>query len=204
MEYQIIQIESSFLSTNCYLIKYDDKYVLVDPCIDVDNLISMGVENLIAILITHGHVDHILTLKSIVDYYQTKVYCTKQCIDKIYNDDYNLSNMFNPLNIQKNSFEYEEIEDNQIILENLNIKCITTPGHSSCSVCYLLNNDLFTGDTLFDGSVGRTDLFSGNSVELKRSLMKILDFKTNYNIYPGHGPISNINKQIEKNYYLKF
>jgi hypothetical protein len=68
----------------------------------------------------------------------------------------------------------------------------------------LLDNDLFTGDTLFDRSVGRTDFPTGNTLELRNSLKKILSFNINFTIYPGHDNISTIEEQKIKNHYLKF
>ena len=164
-----------------------------------------NVNNVEAILITHGHIDHIIFLEQLVKEYKCKVFLTKKCLEKVYNDNLNLSVMFNyPLNIEKGIFDYQIITDNQIIIDELNIKCITTPGHTDCSVCFLLNNDLFTGDTLFHRSVGRTDFPTGNSLELINSLKKILSFNKNFTIYPGHDSISTIEEEKQKNYYLKF
>ena len=71
-------------------------------------------------------------------------------------------------------------------------------------MCYLINNDLFTGDTLFDRSIGRTNFPTGNPEEMRKSLKRILDFNENYTIYPGHNNSSTIDEQKEKNNYLTF
>ena len=115
-----------------------------------------------------------------------------------------MKNFIGSLNIQQESFKYYLVNDNKIIIDNLKIKCITTPGHTKCSVCYLLDDNLFTGDTLFDRSVGRTDFPTGNSLELRESLKKILKFNINFTIYPGHNNSSTIEEQKIKNYYLQF
>lgn len=205
MNYEIKLIQSMFIDCNCYLINYNNKTIIIDPCIDVKTLKKYNVNNVEAILITHGHIDHIIFLEQLVKEYKCKVFLTKKCLEKVYNDNLNLSVMFNyPLNIEKGIFDYQIITDNQIIIDELNIKCITTPGHTDCSVCFLLNNDLFTGDTLFHRSVGRTDFPTGNSLELRNSLKKILSFNKNFTIYPGHDLISTIEEEKQKNYYLKF
>lgn len=205
MNYEIKLIQSMFIDCNCYLINYNNKTIIIDPCIDVKTLKKYNVNNVEAILITHGHIDHIIFLEQLVKEYKCKVFLTKKCLEKVYNDNLNLSVMFNyPLNIEKEIFDYQIITDNQIIIDELNIKCITTPGHTDCSVCFLLNNDLFTGDTLFHRSVGRTDFPTGNSLELRNSLKKILSFNKNLTIYPGHDLISTIEEEKQKNYYLKF
>ena len=205
MNYEIKQITSMFIDCNCYLIKYLDKFIIIDPCIDVKTLKKYGVNKLEAILITHAHIDHILFLKQVVDEYRCPVFLTKKELDKVYDDNLNLSVLFNHnLNIEENSFNYILVKDNQIIIDDLKIKCVTTPGHTDGSVCYLLDNDLFTGDTLFDRSVGRTDFPTGNTLELRKSLKKILSFNINFTIYPGHDNISTIEEQKIKNHYLKF
>ena len=205
MNYEIKLIQSMFIDCNCYLINYNNKTIIIDPCIDGKTLKKYNVNNVEAILITHGHIDHIIFLEQLVKEYKCKVFLTKKCLEKVYNDNLNLSVMFNyPLNIEKGIFDYQIITDNQIIIDELNIKCITTPGHTDCSVCFLLNNDLFTGDTLFHRSVGRTDFPTGNSLELRNSLKKILSFNKNFIIYPGHDSISTIEEEKQKNYYLKF
>lgn len=205
MNYEIKLIQSMFIDCNCYLINYNNKTIIIDPCIDVQTLKKYNVNNVEAILITHGHIDHIIFLEQLVKEYKCKVYLTKKCLEKVYDDNLNLSVMFNyPLNIEKGIIEYQIITDNQVIIDELNIKCITTPGHTDCSVCFLLDNDLFTGDTLFHRSVGRTDFPTGNSLELRNSLKKILSFNKNFTIYPGHDSISTIEEEKQKNYYLKF
>lgn len=205
MNYEIKLIQSMFIDCNCYLINYNNKTIIIDPCIDVKTLKKYNVNNVKAILITHGHIDHIIFLEQLVKEYKCKVYLTKKCLEKVYDDNLNLSIMFNyPLNIEKGIIEYQIITDNQVIIDELNVKCITTPGHTDCSVCFLLDNDLFTGDTLFHRSVGRTDFPTGNSLELRNSLKKILSFNKNFTIYPGHDSISTIEEEKQKNYYLKF
>ena len=205
MKYDIVQIVSNVMGANCYLINYNNKTIIIDPCVNCDVLEKYNVKEVEAILITHGHIDHIAYLKEIVYKYNPTVYATKKGLEMIYNDDLNLSNYFiKPLEIKNDSFRYIIIEDNKTIIEDLNIKCITTPGHTKCSVCYLLENNLFTGDTLFDRSVGRTDFPTGNSLELRESLKKILRFNKDFIIYPGHNNISTIEEQKKKNYYLQF
>ena len=70
-------------------------------------------------------------------------------------------------------------------------------------MCFAIENNLFTGDTLFDRSVGRTDLYSGNSLKLIESLKKIVKMNVDFTIYPGHNSISTISEQLKYNRYLK-
>ena len=84
-------------------------------------------------------------------------------------------------------------------------KVIETPFHTNGSVCYLLKseNALFTGDTLFKGSIGRTDLPEGNEKLIKNSLKKLYNLDRNLNVYPGHGPNSTLSHEFNTNIYFK-
>jgi glyoxylase-like metal-dependent hydrolase (beta-lactamase superfamily II) len=200
MRYNIQCITSRFIDANCYIIRKDNCNIIIDPCISVKELLKYGIKEVSAILVTHGHVDHIIFIEEVSKYYNCEVYFSKNCKEKIFNDQYNLSSMFSqPLNIKE--LNYKIIKDNDLLeFDSLIIKCIFTPGHSSCSMCFLIENDLFTGDTLFDRGIGRTDLYSGNILQMKESLNKLNKMNTNFDIYPGHGNSSNMENQIKYNY----
>ena len=78
-----------------------------------------------------------------------------------------------------------------------------TPGHTNCSSMYVIENAIFSGDTLFKGSVGRTDLWTGNPVQQKQTLQNIRSLKRNYIIYPGHDESTTLAEEIQTNRYLK-
>ncbi|MCF7886656.1 MAG: MBL fold metallo-hydrolase, partial [Candidatus Marinimicrobia bacterium] len=86
---------------------------------------------------------------------------------------------------------------------NFKLKIIHTPGHSPGSSCFLFNElYLFTGDTLFSGSIGRTDLPLSSTAEMRKSLKKIVNLPINTKLYPGHGPKSTLEKELNNNPYL--
>ena len=96
------------------------------------------------------------------------------------------------------------IRDGDIIqIEDLSIKVIHTPGHTKGGVCYMYRDMLFTGDTLFAGSMGRTDLYGGNEEHMNNSLRKLSEMEENLTIYPGHGPKSTIKIEKETNPFLR-
>lgn len=203
MKYLINTFKSDFLDCNCYVIKSDSKCLIIDPCVKLKVLKNNGINKVDAILITHCHIDHIICLQEIVHEYHCNIYLSKKGLENIFDNDINLSRLFNYqlcLDDVKNKFK--EIENDEINIEDLKIKCIPTPGHTNCSVCYLIDNNLFTGDLLFDGSVGRTDFPTGSFDELIMSLKKIIHY--DYIIYPGHGNLSRINIQKCENEYIKY
>lgn len=205
MSYKIRQIKSNFLDTNCYLITTNNVTILIDPCVTLKQLEKYSLNKVDAIFITHVHVDHINNLDKIAKKYNSKIYTSKKGVEKIFDDSKNLSLFMGcPLQFD-NDFDFYLIKDNETInFLDIQIKCIHTPGHSDCSYCYIIEEDMFTGDTLFDRSVGRTDLYSGNTLQLVNSLKKIIKINVNFSIYPGHGNISTINEQIENNGYFKY
>ncbi len=83
------------------------------------------------------------------------------------------------------------------------LRVMHTPGHTQGSVCYLIDNIMFTGDTLFDQDIGRTDLYGGSMDDLQASLRKIDALPGNFTVYPGHGSVTTLQKQRDYNFYLK-
>ena len=100
---------------------------------------------------------------------------------------------------------YDFIKDgDELEIAGMKIKCIHTPGHTLGGMCFLIDNELFTGDTLFQGAVGRSDFYGGNHGELINSInekLMILDKKTN--VYPGHGPSSTLMYEAMRNPFLQ-
>ena len=88
-------------------------------------------------------------------------------------------------------------------LNNLKIECILTPGHTSGGMCFLINDSLFSGDTLFQVGIGRTDFPTGNMNDFKKSLLKLKCLPKNTKIYPGHGELSTLEFELKYNPYLK-
>lgn len=199
----IRQIESRILGANCYIISTSDINIIIDPCISVKELSKYGIDKVDYILLTHAHFDHILYLQEISDKYNPVIYCHKNAIEKIFNDDYNLSNGFNnPLNIHIDKNKFVLINNGyDIKVNDYEFQVIYTPGHSSCSVCFIIRKDkiIFTGDTLFRHSIGRCDLYSGNALSLANSLKTLAKLDSDYIIYPGHDNPSTMEEELKRN-----
>ena len=85
---------------------------------------------------------------------------------------------------------------------DLEFTVLETPGHTAGSVCYLIGNNIFSGDTLFQGSCGRTDLPTGNWGEIIASLKRLRNLPGDYNVYPGHGPATTLEIERRMNPYM--
>lgn len=192
-------IESKF-GSNCYLVHIDGFVYIIDPSVNV-NIINKYIkeeEKVKGILLTHGHIDHIYFLNEVQDYFKCTVYASTYAKDIIEDENHNFSfdmGIDKKIKLKNNV----EREDNDKI--DGRIRALYTPGHSIDSMCYQIEDKLFTGDTLFDGSIGRSDLYSGSSETLYKSIRRIMK-EDDLFIYPGHGDTSNLKMQILVNPYV--
>ncbi len=193
---------------NCYILgcEKSHKAVVIDPGDEPDNILEKLKElglSLEYILLTHAHIDHIGAVAELVQQTGAKVLMHK-------NDDFLRLNagaqakMFN-LPVPGKFTVDQYITDDQIIdLGPYQIKVIHTPGHSPGCVCYLVENLLISGDTLFYESIGRTDLFSGSFSDISLFIQnKLFVLDKNIKVYPGHGPSTSIEHEMNNNPYVK-
>ena len=189
--------------TNTYLITKNDRAVIVDPGMDFKSILD-EVKNyhIEAILITHGHVDHI----DGCGYIDAPIYVG---VDDLNNfKDFNRSLYFmcgiRP-SYDANKLKLIGVSDNEIIsLESFNFKVIHTPGHTDGSCCYLYYDNLFSGDTLFNLSIGRVDFPTGSMKKMKESLKKLVTLLPDETkVFPGHEEKTTIKNEKKYNMYLK-
>lgn len=185
--------------TNTYLIINDKKGIIVDPTIGLEKYIDdIKKINITAILLTHCHIDHIAS----AHLFDAPIYMSKIDAINIKDNRINLSNTFGiPFIFPSNNII--GLDDEVLSLNNLKIECILTPGHTSGGMCFLINDSLFSGDTLFQVGIGRTDFPTGNMNDLKKSLLKLKCLPKNIKIYPGHGELSTLEFELKYNPYLK-
>jgi glyoxylase-like metal-dependent hydrolase (beta-lactamase superfamily II) len=178
------------IDTNCYLIwDKDGLAAIIDPA-EESSLITEKISELNLdvrkILVTHGHWDHIGAVKSFSYKYDVKVY--------LHNDD---------REALPEDINVETVKDGDKISVGRNVfEIIHTPGHTPGSLCIKSGDNLFAGDTLFNGSVGRTDLPGGSTKELMRSLDKLIKLPDKVVVYPGHGAITTMESEKKINPYL--
>ena len=150
---------------------------------------------------THGHFDHSYSDDIIRQKYNIPLAIHINDTEMLSDANKNFSTMVgNPIIINKADiiFEKEEIKETSFCKYSV----IYTPGHSKGSVCILIDNTLFAGDTVFKNSIGRTDLYGGNYDELILSLQKIKKLPKDTIIYPGHGSFTTLKNELENNMYF--
>lgn len=193
------------LENNCYLLtdEKSGKSALVD-CTDSSEKMREFIKNaeLEYILLTHGHYDHIGGVADIKEFTGARVVISKE-------DEHMLSSSRGSLAAfcglsQKNSAADIIVNDNDIItLGDTEIKVMSTPGHTTGSVCYICDDVMFSGDTLFFCSCGRTDFPGGDSNEMLNSLKKIASLSGNLTVYPGHDRATTLDFERANNPYIK-
>ena len=184
------------LKHNTYVAIEDDKCIVIDagaPLEEVRNATNAEIE---AVFITHGHFDHIEYIEE-YDKLNVPIYVNKKTLNFFKDPKKNVSNLLNT-DLTYNVKNTKIVKDGDIIeILGKTVKCIETPGHSEDGMCYLVGNELFSGDTLFSIAIGRTDLETADEKQMIDSLLK-LD-KLDYNgLYSGHGRISSKEEQDSK------
>jgi hydroxyacylglutathione hydrolase len=204
MDIKILQV--SPIGTNCYIVSEGKEAFIIDPGGDSSDIVSkVGDLNVKYILLTHTHYDHIGAMNDLIKVFpEAKVGVHILEKDALYDPLKNLSCGFGI------DFKYEgkvdaELNDGDTIdVGKLTVKVIHTPGHTVGGVCYLTENTLFSGDTLFLSSVGRTDLPGGDGVTLLSSIRnKLFSLPGGTKVYPGHMNPTTIAWEKQRNPYAK-
>lgn len=203
---QVKQIVTGPIEENCYLIYNDQHILIVDPGNDAEN-IKKEIENLsldvTAILITHAHYDHIGALEEIREFYHVPVYISPIEQSWLTNPELNLSGLMRHDDIpdvrcQPAEFEFENYQS--YTLGDMTFKVVPTPGHSPGSLSFIFDHFVITGDALFSGSIGRTDLPFGNSDDLLNAVKnELFTLPDEFKAYPGHREPTTIRKEKRTN-----
>lgn len=203
--FNIRSLTVGIVATNCYLVwnKATREGVLIDPGDEAERICSAIAEervNLKAILLTHGHFDHILVAEELKEKYDVPLYASKEEKEMLGSSRWNLSGREEGIEIT----DYIPLEDGESIeLLGKEWKVISTPGHTKGSVCYFVPGDipyLFSGDTLFYESYGRTDLYGGSEEAIKKSIKeKLFTLPDETLVYPGHEEATTIANEKQYN-----
>lgn len=152
------------LAENCYIISKDNKCLILDPGDEANRIIDkVGEKEVLAILITHHHFDHVGALDEIKNKYKVDIY------------------------------DFNTTEEKEYNIDNFKFTVINNPGHTNDSISFYFKNEntMFVGDFIFRNSIGRCDL-GGNELDMKKSIEKLKEFKEDIILYPGHGEKTNL------------
>lgn len=198
----IKKIVNGIFGVNTYLIIKGNECIIVDPGMDIASELIKQKYQVLAILITHGHVDHI---GGIINFLDVPIYISGLDESKLYDSNTSLYKMLGlKTPYKKGDLNINLVEDKSIItIGEFVFQVILTPGHTNGSVCYKYNDVLFSGDTLFKNSIGRTDFPTGNIFDMQNSLLKLAKLPNKIKVYPGHDELTSIKDEKKNNPYLK-
>ena len=193
---KIHKLALGLYQTNCYIIhdEASKSCCVIDPGYEADTILEevghlgLTVE---AILLTHGHFDHVGAVKDMVAETDCDVYISEA--------DLSLPPMFTNGKIY---YTHTYGEGDVLRLAGLEISVLHTPGHTPGSVCLVSENTMFSGDTLFEGSCGRTDI-GGSWPQIQASLARLTKLDTDYVVYPGHGGSTTLAMEKRYNPYMR-
>ena len=183
--------------TNCYLVWEDTSStcVVIDPGYEAETVLAEAKQlgkTIEAILLTHGHFDHVGAVKDIAAETDCKVYLCEEDLSM-------------PPQLTAGTLYYTDLygEGDVLKLAGLSFKVLHTPGHTPGSVCLQCEDTIFSGDTLFWGSCGRTDLLGGSWATIQKSLKRLAAISGDFKVYPGHGDDTRLDFERKMNPYMQ-
>mgnify|MGYP003294546906 CR=1 FL=1 len=194
---EIVTMPVGSYQTNCYMVfpEQGKHCVLIDPGFQPEEIleqVALRQKTVEAILLTHGHFDHVGGVKKIAQQTGCRVYICREDLS------------LNPM-ITAGAIYYTDTytEGESLSVAGLAFQVLHTPGHTPGSVCLLAETAIFSGDTLFQGSCGRTDLPGGDWPTIPNSLKRLAALEGNFWIFPGHGPSTTLRDEKKYNPYMK-
>lgn len=197
----------NMMQENTYLYYDEDtkEGVVIDPSMNFEDEKSFIKDHGIDvkyIILTHSHADHIGDVDRLKKLTGAKLVANIEEKELLNDASKNMSNQFysTPVELEADIYVYDK---DKIKMGEHTFTFISTPGHTKGGMCVRCEMEMFTGDTLFRDSIGRTDLYSGDYNQMLKSLKKLSKMEDDLVIYPGHGPASTLGTEKINNYYMK-
>ena len=192
---QVIPLGS--YQTNCYLVWGEncDSCVVIDPGFEPETVLLKAQQlgkKIEAILLTHGHFDHVGGVKEIAQATGCRVYICPE--EQAMPQQWTAGELY---------YTHTYCEGDIVELAGVSFRVLHTPGHTPGSVCLMAEDRIFSGDTLFQSSCGRTDLPGGSWSEITKSLKRLAALEADYTVYPGHGPATTLADEKKYNPYMR-
>jgi len=215
MKIEVEKLVLGAVSTNVYLVFYNGNCLIVDPSDEAEKIIShinKKQAKPLAILITHGHFDHIMAAPVLAEKYGIKIYAGEADRQLLEDSKLNLGQRFLGEDFTMEADEYLKDGD-ELEFEGFRLKVLYTPGHTVGSISFysddLEDNEafkkvIFSGDSLFAGSIGRVDLPTGNEATMRKTLEEVFKkMSPETVVFPGHGAVTTIERELAHNPYLR-
>ncbi len=203
---EVMKLTGGPVMTNCYIIYNEGEHdcVVIDPACEAEKIIyasqSEGLR-IRAILLTHGHFDHLGCTDELRKKTGATVYVHAKDEEMLTSEEKNLSVEFG-LSIKTDEADENSVDGDVITEAGMSFFVMSTPGHTRGSVCYITEDMIFSGDTLMNMTIGRTDFPGGDFQEMEKSLKRLLEIQGDPVIYPGHGESSSLLFEKDNNPFL--
>lgn len=202
---EIKTLSVGYLQTNCYIVTDGKFAVVVDPGGGYEKIKAYLADRGLrcdAVLLTHGHFDHIMALSALKKD-GAKVYIHEND-EKMLRNEWNLAAEMGLPSLEVVQADVSLCGGEKLVFGEMNFEVIHTPGHTQGGVCYDCNGEyLFSGDTLFAGTYGRTDLYGGSSEALRSSVEKLFAIDGDRTVYPGHYSATTLERERAYNPALR-
>ena len=200
----IIKRSLGLLTANCFVLRNSEEAIVIDPGGDFEAIRAfIGTRKLLFVLNTHGHYDHIAANNDLKAHYDTRLAVGEHDAVMLLNPELNLSLMVDRPYISI-APDVSLKDGDKFRFDNRTIEVIHTPGHTVGSVCFKMDGVLFSGDTLFYHSIGRTDLPTGSFPELEKSIRtRIYTLPDDTKVYTGHGENTSIGEEKRFNEFVR-
>ena len=203
---KIMQLCVGMIATNCYIV-YDEntrEAAVIDPGDNARSILKAVEQEKLTVkyvMLTHAHFDHIGAMEPLRKEYSIKVYAGEKEKEVLNNPAINLTGM---VGAQK-SFEADVYlkDGEELTIGDMTFKTIFTPGHTCGSVCYIVDDVMVAGDTLFMGSCGRTDFPTGDWGKMNESLQMLKNLEGDYKVLSGHGPATTLERERKTNMFMR-
>jgi len=209
---KIIKLELSVFKTNCYILidESTKKAAIIDPADCCDELLNQlklnDISDVEYILLTHGHFDHILGVAGLKKIYENaKVAIHSNDAGCLEHPEKSLAKKLLVAGRVQTPIRADVIlnDNDEFYLGQLKLKVLHTPGHTPGSICFVCDDVIFSGDTLFCKTVGRTDFKGGSMEDMQKSINRLGNLQGNYTVFPGHNRETTLDEERKHNRYMR-